>query len=279
MIELSNYHTHSKFSDGRYQLKDMASHAFKSGFKTLGFSDHAPVPFKSLWNMKGSDLEKYKSEIYQLKQIFNKQLDIYFAFEVDYITGIQSCKDFNYLDPDYIIGGVHYLNQFDDGEWYTIDYREDVTKRAINEIYGGDIKRMVKYYYQLINEMIDNDKPDIVAHIDLIKKFNINNQFFDPNEKWYRNLVLETLQNIKTTNTIMELNISGQLKTWNNEYYPSSIILKEAAKLDIKSTINFDAHRLSDLNLNYNQAVTELKNAGFKFIYSFEKEEWKPNPI
>ena len=88
----SNFHTHSNYCDGKSTLAEIMASAISKNMISLGFSSHAPLPFKSPWCMKTENLESYIYEINQLKKI--SPLQIYTGLEVDYIPGKISPDDF-----------------------------------------------------------------------------------------------------------------------------------------------------------------------------------------
>jgi histidinol-phosphatase (PHP family) len=83
---LANYHTHCHFCDGQGELESYVVEAINKNMCAIGFSSHAPVPFKSDWHMQSDDLDKYLSEIDSLKKRY-KEIKIYSGLEVDYIPG------------------------------------------------------------------------------------------------------------------------------------------------------------------------------------------------
>ena len=51
----------------------------------FGFSDHAPMSFDTKYRMKFEDMEKYEKEVLKAKQIYQKDINILLAYEVDYL--------------------------------------------------------------------------------------------------------------------------------------------------------------------------------------------------
>jgi len=44
-MNLTNYHSHCSFCDGRAPMEDFIIQAIKMGFTGYGISSHAPLPF------------------------------------------------------------------------------------------------------------------------------------------------------------------------------------------------------------------------------------------
>ena len=104
-----NLHTHSIYSDGKSQPREIVEEAVRQGLTALGFSEHSPLPFDNNFSVKAVDMPRYLAEIAQLKAEFKDKIDLYCALEADYITGVSETfavtKEKYHLD--YLIGGVH----------------------------------------------------------------------------------------------------------------------------------------------------------------------------
>ena len=74
-MQLSNYHSHCTFCDGRSIPEDFVRFAITHGFRAYGFSSHSPLPFETFWNMSKDDMPEYLQEINRLKQKYSDQLD------------------------------------------------------------------------------------------------------------------------------------------------------------------------------------------------------------
>ena len=83
-----NLHTHSIYSDGKSQPREIVEEAIRQGMTTLGFSEHSPLPFDHTFSVKSADMPRYVAEIAQLKEEFKDKIDIYCGLEADYLTGV-----------------------------------------------------------------------------------------------------------------------------------------------------------------------------------------------
>src|SRR4051812_3940064 len=114
----ANFHTHSKYCDGKGELQEYINSARKNGVIALGFSSHAPVPFECKWCMKRSNLDAYLDEIEGLQKE-NSDLEIYKSLEIDFIPGVIS--PFQFRDQlDYTIGSIHFVDKLPDGKPWEI---------------------------------------------------------------------------------------------------------------------------------------------------------------
>lgn len=260
------YHTHSEFCDGKMELEDYVKKAIEVGFKAIGFSGHAPIGIDQSWLMKESSLDNYINETLRLKEFYKDKIEIYLGLEIDYINGLIGPKSekFNRLNLDYNIGSVHFFKKTDEGEYLTVDGPIEEYEKLLNNVYQGDVRKFVGGYYENLREMVIIHKPDIIGHIDIIKKNNRENKFFNENENWYKEEIIKTLDLIAKTSSIVEVNTGGRARGFMKEFYPSNFILKECLNRGIKIMLNADAHHPNNINAYYKEAIETLKDIGFK---------------
>jgi len=68
--------------------------------------------------------------------------------------------------------------------------------------------------------------PDVVAHLDRIKKLNRGNLYWNEGAAWYRNQLGITLETIAQAGCIMEVNTKGYYLGETDETYPGSWALQ-----------------------------------------------------
>lgn len=64
------------------------------------------------------------------------------------------------------------------GKYYEINFRPEDLQDCINNDFDGDPLAAVEAYFAEV-EKIAAKKPDILGHIDLVKKLNADGSFFD----------------------------------------------------------------------------------------------------
>ncbi|MBS2097727.1 histidinol-phosphatase [Carboxylicivirga linearis] len=277
-----SFHTHSHFCDGKAHMSEVCKKAAELGLSALGFSSHAPVPFSTKWAMKFEDAIEYRKAIAHYKDEYKNQLDIYAALEADYIP---LGKSINYdiwrqmLELDYIIGSVHLVMnpEFPDDLWF-LDGPSENYEIGINECFGGDVKKAVRQYYHQIQEMVRTQKPDVIAHMDKVI-MNNKGRFFREEDKWYQELVEQTLQVIADSNTIIEVNTRGIYRGKYHTFFPNEKIIKRCVELDIPLTISVDAHHPDELKKEFDHAVNVIKDQGGNSILYFNQGQWEQLPI
>ena len=51
MNNLTNYHSHTSFCDGKAPMESFIEEAIREGFTSYGVSSHAPLPFLTRWTI------------------------------------------------------------------------------------------------------------------------------------------------------------------------------------------------------------------------------------
>ena len=272
-----NLHTHSIYSDGKSQPKEIVEEAVRQGFTSLGFSEHSPLPFDNNFSVKEADMPRYVSEIALLKEEFKGKIALYCALEADYITNTSEpfsiTKEKYHLD--YLIGGVHLVGQSanPDEIWFIDGPKWEVYDEGLQKFFDGDIRRAVRRFFEQSNEMIENEQFDIIAHFDKIKMHN-RDRYFHEDETWYHKLALETLDLIREKGLVMEVNTRGIYKKRYNGFYPSPWLMEEACKMGIPAIISADAHHFSEISLEFDSAEEALKKAGYRSVVNFKDGKW-----
>ena len=288
-----NLHTHSVYSDGKSQPREIVEEAVRQGFSTLGFSEHSPLPFDNNFSVKSDNMPQYVAEIAQLREEYKDKIDLYCALEADYLTGISEpfavTKEKYHLD--YLIGGVHLVvdkvpESVDepfptintDEIWFIDGPKWEVYDDGLQRLFGGDIRRAVRRFFEQTNEMIENEPFDIIAHFDKIKMHN-RDRYFHEDETWYRQLALETLDLIRQKGLVMEVNTRGIYKKRYNGFYPSPWLMEEACKIGIPAIISADAHHFSEISLEFDAAEEALKQAGYRNVVNLKDGKWIEVPF
>jgi len=264
-VSVSNFHTHSEFCDGVGELEQYVNEALNYGFQAIGFSSHAPLPFYKSWVMPQERLEEYCTSIQELKIKYADRIQVYLGLEIDYIPGIigPRSQQFKDLNLDYTIGSIHLVkNGKPDGYTYTGEYGKEFDQ-LLHDVYGGDSAEFVKHYYSLIREMVREHQPEIIGHLDLIKKVNKEFKYFDETAAWYKEEVLRTLEVVADSKAVLEVNTGGIAKGYVKDPHPSPWIVKECNKLGIPIMLNSDAHNPNHMNTYFKEVIPQLREAGY----------------
>lgn len=259
-------------------LKEIVEAAIKKGFKVYGLSEHCPrYTEKHIYDQEKlngytvnsliSAFENYSIEASKLVEEYSDQIMLLRGFETEFIT-----KD--YIDRmlelrtkgkfDYIIGSVHHLRSI------CIDYSPQETLRAV-KLCGG-LENFAIEYYQSITEMVKALKPEIVGHIDLIKKCTEGLGALDTPK--IKKQMKQTLLVIKEYDCSLDLNLYPFRKD-KQEPYPASWIVQMARELNITFTFGDDSHSPETVGEGIKKGRTFLLNNGIKKIAVLKKSNGK----
>jgi len=263
---LSSMHTHTTFCDGENDIETMCKYAYKKKLFALGFSAHAPLRKylgdKSWWTIKEERVPEYIKEVQAAKERWHDKLNIYLGFEVDYIKNIRSPvdKDIASLNPDYIIGSVHYVIPKNGADLFTIDGSAQEFEKGLNEGFEGDALSLMNSYYDAQLEMISNGGFEILGHADIIKKNCHNKNYWPEDEELRRQR--EVAQAALRAGITIEVNTGGINRKKIKDVYPSLSFLRIIREYNIPVIITADAHKVKHINGNYKKALNILKSAG-----------------
>lgn len=261
-------------------MEDTVNEAIRQGMHTLGFSDHSSVPFESRVSIPMDKNDEYVGHLNELKTKYLDQIDILSSMEMEFIPGI--VIDFDKIKAqynlDYLIGSVHLVGKSPDTLWFIDGKSIEPYDEGLKKYFGGDIKKGVRAYFDQENEMIETERFDIIGHFDKVK-MNARGRYFHEDEKWYRDMVLETLDLIKQHDLIVEINTRGLYKQRYNGFYPSEWLLPRMKELNIPVVISSDAHLSEELTYYFKEAEEAIKNVGYKETMCFKNGKWIAEPL
>ena len=268
----ANYHTHSHYCDGKGDIKEYIEMAISKGLTHLGFSGHAPVPFENTFAISNDKYNDYCSKINRLKEEYNDKIKIFLGLEIDYIPGISD--NFSTLinegNLDYCIGSVDLVNKNKDNNlWFIDGSKQETYDEGLNRVFGGDIKAAVKAFFHQTNDMLTSQHPDILGHFNKVVMHN-KERYFSSSDKWFINLVYETLEIVKSTDCVCEINTRGLYKGRYYDYYPSKDIIQIMNNMEIPVVVSTDAHCPDELD-KYEGVFEFLKAIKYRHVMYFDK--------
>lgn len=260
----SNLHSHTQFCDGRSSMEEILRSAIDAGFKTWGFSPHAPICLESPCNMKIENVEPYLEEINRLRKLF-PEIKILAGMEVDYIdenNGPASPEVKNY-GLDYVIGSVHFIpNQ--KGIYYDTDGSPERFQRYLHEYFEDDLLYVVRTFWNQTQKMIEGGGFDIVGHID---KIALNASTVDPK-------IEENPEFIQMAQVAIDMAIKKRLaieintKHWGrySRLFPHQRFWKHIIEAGIEMPIHSDTHYADKVKDGMDVAFQEMQKIKAEFL-------------
>ncbi len=257
---IGDYHMHTPLCGHAVGLPSLyAAHALRVGLKEIGFSDHAPLVshFDPKITMNLEQLPLYYEMIEDVKNRFAKSLTVKIGIEADFLPGFEAetKKILKSYPFDFVIGSVHFIRRwgFDDPA-----ERQNWTSRDINQVYRD--------YYELLRQSAKSKMFDVMAHVDLVKKFG-NKPSADMADE-----VKKTAKAFKDSGMAVEINTSGLRKPCK-EIYPSLWNLKIYCQAGVPLTFGSDAHLPEHVGCDFDKGVALAKAAGYKQYVIFKKRK------
>lgn len=277
-MNLTNYHSHCLYCDGRADMEAFVRFALSGGFSSYGFSSHAPLPFPTSWTMEWDRMDDYLSEFHRLKAKYADRIELYVGLEIDYLdeTSHPGIARFRDLPLDYRIGSVHMLPTAD-GEVVDIDVPADTFCRLVDVRFGGDLDRVVHLYYDRLLRMVELGGFDIVGHAD---KMHYNASCYRRgllDEEWYDDLVRSYFQEIARHGYQVEVNTKSYLD--KHVLFPNVRYFSYLNRLGIRVQVNSDAHYPERINDGRREALQALRRAGYRSVMELHDGTWQPVPL
>ena len=258
---IPDYHIHTwRCGHAAGQMEEYLETARQKGLTEVGFADHIPMYWllpeqrDSSLAMREEELALYLAEISRL-QAENPDMTLKVGLEVDYIPGREKelARFLGKYAFDYLIGAVHYLNGW------------GFDQAAQQAAYANkDPIAVYHRYFSLLKEAALSGFFDIMAHPDLIKKFNYR-LAEEPGS-----LYLETAKAFAQAGVCVEVNTAG-LRVPAREIYPSLSFLKVCRLCGVPATVGSDAHRPDQVGYGFKEAVRHLKLAGYHEVALYSR--------
>ena len=218
-----NYHTHTfRCGHASGEDREYVETAIAAGFRVLGFSDHAPMPFpdghQSGHRVPLERADDYFASLTELRREYRDDIDIRIGFEVEYYPALwEGFLDFVAPYPlDYLILGQHFIVE-EKGENGTLVPSDDPAR--------------LQAYLDCLLAGVETGRFLYVAHPDMIR--------FTGDDATYAAHVVPFLRRMKELRVPMEINRLG-LSTGRT--YPTERFFRLCAEVGNRVVVGVDAH-------------------------------------
>lgn len=273
-MNLTNFHSHCSFCDGRAPMEDFVKAAIEAGFSAYGISSHAPLPFETRWSLTTGRLLQYLEEFRRLKQKYAGQIELYAGLEIDYLNEAWNPAHtfFQGLLLDYRIGSVH-LIYTEEGEIVDVDTNPENFRLLLHQYFEGDLERLVRLYYRATTRLVEGGGIDFIGHID---KVWFNAEYCKPGvtqEEWYKQIREDLFRLVAEKGIRIEVNTKAFLT--KGCFFPGKQHFALIRQLGIPVVVNSDAHFPHLVNAGRREALEALKEVGFQTVSELHEGKWK----
>ncbi len=227
-------------------LREVIEAAIAKGFKTYGISEHAPRHGERYvyanerergWTLEKilADFESYGTAIFALAEEYADRITILRGYEIEVVPHdryaeimLEYRKRFRF---DYMVGSVHYMHDI------SIDSSVEEFEQVL-KITGG-LEALSLGYYESVARMIEALKPEVVGHLDLVRK---NGHLYGAlDTPPIRKAAEQTLEVARAHDCILDLNTAGWRKGLDSPY-PAPWLLQRANEMGIPVCFGDDSH-------------------------------------
>lgn len=277
----SNAHTHSRWCDGADAIPAMVEAARTFGFVSLGFSGHARQGFDPDYSMSADAQAGYFAELRTLQGAPEPGFPrLWAGLEVDALAH-EDLRRADYAEADYVVGSAHYLCESWEGMPVAVDGDPALLRRYVDEVYHGDGLAMARDYFAIEAEALLRDRPQIIGHFDLLRKYAASLSLFDESDPAYRRLALSALERAFPCGGVLEINTGGMARGYLPTPYPTPELLCAWRELGGQITLTSDCHDRRYLAHAFPEAVALARQAGFRTVLRLGTgtELWEEEPL
>lgn len=261
-------HSGSHCRHARGTLEEVVEAAAAGGFSVLGLSEHAPrfapehlydeertagVTVGDLW----SDFCAYVAEARRLQAACAGRLEILVGMETEVVPEdgwAETMLDLRMrFAIDYLVGSVHHV------AGTIIDGRRDAHGRAAERC--GGVEPLFVAYYDRVAEMVERLRPEVVAHLDLVR-LHAPDQPLTPPIVAALDRALERVAGVEA---VLDVNGKALAKGLTHPY-PVREILERSRSMAIDVTLGDDSHGPDEVGRHLDQCLAAVRAAGYRRV-------------
>lgn len=269
LCSLHGGHSGEFCDHARGTLREVLEAAHAHGFSAFGVSEHAPRYGDHLlydqereWGWGVPKLielfDTYTTELFALAEEFDGRLEVLRGFEAEVVPEADWLGRMNALRSrgfDFVVGSVHHVREI------SVDGPMADFEKALG-LCGGLEPLVVEYYESLAN-MVTLFQPEVVGHLDLVRKNG--RHVGDVDTPKARQAAMTALEAVKTTGGILDLNCAAYRKGMDSPY-PAPWLIAAAADLRVPFCFGDDSHGPSEVGQDLDRGRDYLLQNGVRSI-------------
>ena len=262
---VGDYHVHSRFSDGRDGVAASVAQAARLGLPEIGISDHftpSCLAAAGCYGITRDRLDGYVDAVRAVAATHTRPR-VLLGVEVDYLPEAvgETLATLSRFRFDYVLCSVHFVDGFG-----------IIEAGAVDDERWRDVDRVWRRYYETLIEAVGLGVFDVVAHLDLPKKWG-----FRPAAELGA-LEDRALAAIAAAGMAIEINTSGLDRHPVGEMYPAPGLLRRARLAGIPVTFGSDAHRAARVGSRLDEALALARAAGYTSFLRLSDRATVPLP-
>jgi histidinol-phosphatase (PHP family) len=282
-----SYHSGHSGQFCRHAKGDLAAvveRAIEAGFTHYGLSEHCPryreqdlFPDEREFGTAAlaQAFSRYVHTAFELRDRYADRIELLVGFESERLppdSWTTRMRELRRSAPfEYMVGSVHDV----DGEF--VDFKPEINA-ALAERLGG-IEALQIRYFEALADLVQTLRPEIVGHIDLVRKFDGPDAAFSPRVYPHIERVLDA---VKACGAHLDVNC-GAHRRGLSPVYPLPPILELACRMGVGVTLGDDGHGAHDVGVGLEACVAAIAAAGYREIGYLTRRDgpvgWAHAPI
>lgn len=269
-MPFSDFHVHTTYDHGHHSPAQMAAAAACCNMAALGLVGHSRTKIPCHYAMTSEGERQFFAECAALKAQYAGRMDIFCGVELDYYAAPVD------LPYDYRIGSVHYLD-CGDGRFLSVDSSaEDLMAYARQ---NGGFLPLVRQYYEAVAQIVAVTDCDIIAHFDLISKFNETHDLFPEEDPAFRRAALEAVDALLPYDRFFEINTGAISRGFRTTPYPAPFLLRYIRQHGGRILLSSDAHATGGLLCRFEESAQLARDCGFRTVWTLTPDGFKEIPL
>jgi histidinol-phosphatase (PHP family) len=256
------------------QLASVVQAAVDAGFTTYGLSEHCPrfLPehlYPEERHLRPDDLlelfRRYVATALELRERHAADLELLIGFETEALPldvwpekmrALRSSAAF-----DYIVGSVHSIGD----TW--IDMNVETSERVAQANGGWEATRCL--YFDRLAELVATLEPEIVGHVDLIRRFEQPSFRFSALAMQHAERVLEAAL---ASGAALEVN-AAPVRRGFGPAYPGPQVLARACAMGVPVTLGDDSHGPDGVGVGLDACLEAIASAGYRDVHYLTRQQ------
>lgn len=256
------------------ELEAVVEAAIAAGFTHYGLSEHCPryreqdlYPDEREAGTAALEtaFRAYAQRAFELRERYADRIQLLVGFETERLppeSWAERMRALRRSAPfEYIIGSVHDVN----GEW--VDFKPEINQ-ALSERLGG-LENLQIRYFEAVIDLVQTLQPEIVGHIDLVRKFDGPTAHFSP--RVFRHIE-RALEAVRAHGGVLDVNC-GAHRRGLSPVYPLPAILALACRMGIGVTLGDDGHGAHDVGVGLDACLRAIADAGYRELHYLARRD------
>jgi histidinol-phosphatase (PHP family) len=255
-------------------LRAVIERAIEAGFTQYGLSEHCPRYRDA--DLFGDEAEHggvpalqtaftdYAKHAFELRAEYADRIELIVGFETERLPPGDWAERMRAIRQsaafEYMVGSVH------DVDGVFVDYKPEIT-RALSAQLGGDDALHARYF-DAITDLVTTLKPEVVGHIDLVRKFDGPNARFSAAVQPHIDRALEA---VRAAGAVLDVNC-GAHRRGLSPVYPLPHILLRARQMGVGVTLGDDGHGAHDVGVGLDACMRAIADAGYREVHYLTRD-------